>query len=49
MREGLVVGRGSPAEMLRKPGDPYIARLMETPARQAEHLVAFMGENRNRP
>jgi osmoprotectant transport system ATP-binding protein len=49
MRDGLVVGRGSPTEMLRNPGDPYIAELLETPTRQAERLVTFMGEKGNRP
>jgi osmoprotectant transport system ATP-binding protein len=49
MRDGLVVGRGSPAEMLREPSDPYIARLLETPTRQAEQLATFMGEHGNRP
>lgn len=44
MREGAVVGQGTPAEILREPGDPYIAKLMETPILQAQRLAAFMGE-----
>jgi osmoprotectant transport system ATP-binding protein len=43
MRDGRVAGTGSPSEMLRRPPDPYIARLMESPARQAERLAAYMG------
>jgi len=43
MRDGRVEGAGSPSEMLRSPSDSYIARLMESPARQAGQLAAFMG------
>ena len=47
MREGRVVGQGSPREILRDPGDPYVARLMESPTRQAERLAAMSDDDRN--
>ena len=49
MREGHVVGRGSPREILRNPGDPYVARLMESPTRQAERLAAVFDGERTQP
>lgn len=49
MREGRVVGQGPPREMLRQPADPYVARLMESPTRQAERLAAMAGDDRMRP
>ena len=49
MREGRVVGQGPPREMLRQPADPYVARLMESPTRQAERLAAMTGDDRARP
>jgi hypothetical protein len=39
MRDGHIVGRGTPAELLRDPGDPYIAQLMESPTNQAARLT----------
>jgi osmoprotectant transport system ATP-binding protein len=47
MRGGRVVGRGTPREILRNPGDPYVARLMESPTRQAERLAAMSNDDRN--
>ena len=50
MREGRIVGVGSPRELMRGPGDPYVSRLMESPTRQAERLAQLAGENnRTRP
>jgi len=46
MREGRVAGQGSPREILRNPGDPYVARLMESPTRQAEELAAMVDNDR---
>jgi len=46
MREGRVAGQGSPREILRNPGDPYVARLMESPTRQAEQLAAMVDNDR---
>jgi len=48
MREGRVVGQGPPREMLRQPADPYVARLMESPTRQAERLATMTGDDRTR-
>ena len=47
MREGRVVGQGSPREILRNPGNSYVARLMESPTRQAERLAAMSDDDRN--
>jgi osmoprotectant transport system ATP-binding protein len=49
MRDGIVVGQGTPAKMLRDPGDPYIARLMESPTHQAERLARLIGEHEDAP
>ena len=49
MRAGREVGQGVPREMLRRPADPYVARLMESPTRQAERLAAMAGDDRTRP
>jgi osmoprotectant transport system ATP-binding protein len=46
MREGRVVRQGSPTEILRDPGDPYVARLMESPKHQAERLTAIVDDDR---
>lgn len=46
MREGRVVGRGSPTALLREPGDPYVARLMESPTRHAGRLARMCGDDR---
>ena len=44
MRDGSILRQGSPDEMMRDPGDPYVARLMESPTRQAERLAAMAGK-----
>jgi osmoprotectant transport system ATP-binding protein len=44
MRDGRVVGLGSPRDLLRDPGDPYVTRLMESPSRQVERLAAMVGD-----
>jgi osmoprotectant transport system ATP-binding protein len=49
MREGRVVGQGAPAEILRDPGDPYVAQLMESPKRHAERLAAIVEDDRATP
>jgi osmoprotectant transport system ATP-binding protein len=38
MRGGRVLRDGTPAEILREPGDPYVDRLMASPRRNAERL-----------
>ena len=38
MNQGRLVRLGGPAELLDDPGDPYVARLLETPRRQADRL-----------
>ena len=48
MRRGRVVGQGSPTGILRDPGDPYVARLIESPRRQSERLAAMVGERKER-
>jgi osmoprotectant transport system ATP-binding protein len=45
MRRGHIVGQGAPAELMRDAGDPYVARLMAWPARQAERLAAMIGDD----
>ncbi len=42
MKDGEVVGHGTPAALLRDPAHPYIATLLETPRRHAAHLAALM-------
>ncbi len=49
MREGLVVGEGAPSDLMREAGDPYVARLMAWPARQAERLAAMVGDDGRTP
>ncbi len=44
MRRGQIVGQGAPSELMRDAGDPYVARLMAWPARQAERLAAMIGD-----
>jgi len=45
MRQGRIVGQGAPSELMHDAGDPYVARLMEWPARQAERLAAMMSDD----
>ena len=44
MRQGQIVGEGTPSELVRDAGNPYVARLMAWPARQAERLAAMIGD-----
>jgi osmoprotectant transport system ATP-binding protein len=48
MKEGKLVGRGTPHEMLTNPQDPYVAALMATPRRQVEQLEAIERDDRRR-
>ena len=43
LREGRVVGDGTPAALLSQTSDEGVAALMSTPRRQAERLSALMG------
>jgi osmoprotectant transport system ATP-binding protein len=38
MQEGVIKRIGGPRELLRDPGDPYVAQLLATPKRQADFL-----------
>ncbi len=49
MRRGRIVGQGAPSELVRGAGDPYVARLMAWPARQAERLAAMIGDGGSAP
>jgi osmoprotectant transport system ATP-binding protein len=49
MRDGRIVGQGSPAGILRHPGDPYVAHLMESPNRLAGRVAAMAGDGRTQP
>ena len=44
MRQGQIVGEGTPSELVRNAKDPYVARLMAWPTRQAERLAAMIGD-----
>ena len=46
MKQGALVGTGSPGEILRSPGHPYIAALMETPRRQADQVESILRSGR---
>lgn len=46
MRSGGVVGEGAPADLMRDTSDPYVTRLMASPARQTERLAAIVGSGR---
>lgn len=41
MREGKVLRDAPPGDVLRKPGDPYVASLMSSPRRNAERVDAM--------
>jgi len=47
MRGGRMIRVGTPHELLTEPGDEYVARLMETPKRQADRLEAMVAESGN--
>ena len=42
MKQGVLVGTGSPRQILRNPPHPYIAALMETPRRQADQVESML-------
>lgn len=41
MNGGRLLRLGSPQELLRDPGDPFVAALMASPKRQADRLEAL--------
>ena len=43
MRQGEVLQIGSPAELLNRPADPYVQKLMEMPKRRADRLEQILG------
>jgi len=45
MRQGRIVGQGAPSKLMRAAGDPYVAQLMEWPARQAERLAVMIDDD----
>lgn len=42
MKQGVLVGTGTPRQILRNPSHPYIAALMETPRRQADQVESML-------
>jgi osmoprotectant transport system ATP-binding protein len=44
LREGRLVQLGTPAELLRRPADAYVAELLSAPRRQTEALEALLRE-----
>ena len=44
LEEGRLAQVGSPGELLRAPANEYVARLMETPRRQANAIEHLMGD-----
>jgi len=46
MRAGRLVQLGTPAELMRAPADEHVARLLDTPRRQARVVDALLGEAR---
>ncbi len=42
MRQGVLVGMGSPRQILLNPSHPYVAALMETPKRQADQVESIL-------
>jgi osmoprotectant transport system ATP-binding protein len=49
MRSGRIVREGSPGEMMRDPGDPYVARLIASPRHQALRLSEMADNDRAKP
>ena len=43
LRGGRLLRVGTPAELMRSPGDEYVERLIQTPRRQAARLEALAG------
>ena len=44
MNDGRLVQIGTPSELLHKPADDYVRRLMETPTRQAQVVDRLLAE-----
>jgi osmoprotectant transport system ATP-binding protein len=44
MNDGALVQIGTPGELLRRPADDYVRRLMETPTRQAQVVDRLLSE-----
>ena len=49
MRNGRILRQGLPGEMMRDPGDPYVARLMASPRHQAMRLSEMADSDRAKP
>ena len=47
LRDGRLVQLGTPAELLRRPADPYVAQLMETPLRHGRIVDALAGSQQD--
>ena len=47
LRDGRLVQLGTPAELLRRPADPYVAQLMETPLRHGRIVDALAGSRQD--
>ena len=45
MREGSIVQIGTPQELMAKPADDFVARMIATPQRRAKRLAAAMRES----
>jgi len=45
MRDGSIAQIGTPQELMAKPADDFVARMIATPQRRAKRLAAAMGEN----
>ncbi len=45
MKEGGIVGMGSPSELMRDPGHEYVESLMSMPKRQADQIESIAGAN----
>jgi len=43
MKEGRIVGKGTPSELMAKPPHAYVKRLMDMPRRQAERVDRIAG------
>jgi len=44
MRDGRILRQGSPSEMMRETGDPYVARLMASPRHQTARLAEIVDQ-----
>jgi osmoprotectant transport system ATP-binding protein len=43
MKDGRLLRQGTPAELLKDPGDAYVEALLQTPLRHADALEALRG------